>query len=482
MFKFLLKLFIFLFLIILSILSYLSYFGIETDKFDSLIKNKANEVNRHVKLDFEKIKIHVSLRELDLVVRLQQPKVLVKENEIKLSKLNLFLPLKSFFSSDFLLKKGIIAFEKNDIKDLTKVTSIFLPRIINKRLNRIFVEGNLEGEFILRFKTDGTLDKNYGFKGKISEALIKITKKFSLRNLTTEISNNERARPNDFKIKIIKGSFLDLELDGSNINLTKEKNNTKINCLLHTNGKANLSQIKMITSIFGKNINFLKDMNIEADIFTNLSFDLANSFKAKNLVYAANGNIKLLNLETNENKAIKTYLPLYESKISIKDSKAKLEKQKQNYTLELNGLMKINNVFNNFNLKNIYSSTKKDFTTSGKIDLSDSEVKILKLNYNKESKINSNLSFNVNYIYKNYYKIKEIKYLDGENYIYLSNIFFNKNFEITDLNNAKIKTYRNKIKNNDFEIIKNKKIEIKDEILDLQPILKSIYKKKKRKK
>ncbi len=481
MFKFLLKFFIFLFLIILLVLIYLSYFGIETNKFDSLIKSKANEVSRHIKLDFQKTKIHVSLKELDLVVRLQQPKVLVKENEIKLSKLNLFLPLKSFFSSDFLLKKGIIAFEKNNIKDLTKVTSIFLPRIINKRLNKIFVEGNLEGEFILRFKTDGTLDKNYGFVGKISDALIKITKEFSLRNLTTEISNNEGVQPNDLKIKIIKGLFLDFELDGSNINLTREKNNTKINSLLHTNGKANLYQIKMITSIFGKNINFLKDMNIEADIFSNISFDLANSFKVKNLVYATDGNIKLLNLETNENKVVKAYLPLYKSKISIKDSKAKFEKDRQDYILELNGLMKINNEFNNFNLKNVYSSTKKDFTTSGKIDLTDSEVKISKLNYNKENKINSSLSFNVNYIYKDYYNIKEIKYLADENYVHLSNIFLNKKFEITDINYAKIRTYINKIKNNDFEIIKSKKIEIKGEILDLQPMLKSIYKKNKRK-
>ncbi|HIF62148.1 MAG TPA: hypothetical protein EYQ38_04265 [Candidatus Pelagibacter sp.] len=481
MFKFLLKFFIFLFLIILLVLIYLSYFGIETNKFDSLIKSKANEVSRHIKLDFQKTKIHVSLKELDLVVRLQQPKVLVKENEIKLSKLNLFLPLKSFFSSDFLLKKGIIAFEKNNIKDLTKVTSIFLPRTINKRLNKIFVEGNLEGEFILRFKTDGTLDKNYGFVGKISDALIKITKEFSLRNLTTEISNNEGVQPNDLKIKIIKGLFLDLELDGSNINLTREKNNTKINSLLHTNGKANLYQIKMITSIFGKNINFLKDMNIEADIFSNISFDLANSFKVKNLVYATDGNIKLLNLETNENKVVKAYLPLYKSKISIKDSKAKFEKDRQDYILELNGLMKINNEFNNFNLKNVYSSTKKDFTTSGKIDLTDSEVKISKLNYNKENKINSSLSFNVNYIYKDYYNIKEIKYLADENYVHLSNIFLNKKFEITDINYAKIRTYINKIKNNDFEIIKSKKIEIKGEILDLQPMLKSIYKKNKRK-
>jgi len=481
MFKFLLKFLISLFLIILLILIYLSYFGIETNKFDSLIKSKANEVSRYIKLDFKKTKIHISLRELDLVVRLQHPKVLVKKNEIKLSKLNLFLPLKSFFSSDFLLKKGIIAFEKNDIKDLTKVTSIFLPKIINKRLDKIFVEGNLEGEFILRFKTDGTLDKNYSFVGKISEALIKISKKFSLRNLTTEISNNEGVQSNKFKIKIIKGLFLDLELDGSNINLTREKNNTKIDSFFHTNGKANLSQVKMITSIFGKNINFLKDMNIEADIFSNISFDLASSFKVKNLTYTADGNIKLLNLETNENNVIKTYLPLYKSKISIKDSKVKFEKKKKDQILELNGLMKINNDFNNFNLKNVYNPTKKDFTTSGKINLTDSKVEILQLNYNKENKINSNLSFNVNYIYKDYYNIKEIKYLASENHLHLSNILLNKKFEIVDINNAKIRTYINKIKNNDFEIIKNKKIEIKGEILDLQPILKSIYKKNKRK-
>ena len=56
MFKSFFKFFIFLFLIILSILLYLSYFGVETDKFDSLIKNKANEVSRYVKLDFQKQK------------------------------------------------------------------------------------------------------------------------------------------------------------------------------------------------------------------------------------------------------------------------------------------------------------------------------------------------------------------------------------------------------------------------------------------
>ena len=168
---------------------FLTYFGLETDKFDDLIKNKANEINQYVKLEFQKTKIHLNPTELNLVVKLQKPKILIKNNEIDLSKLDLFLSLKSFFSSDFLLKRAEVAFIKNDIKDLTKITSIFLPKIINKQLNKIFEKGNLEGEFVIPFESDGSIGKDYGFSGKVSNASINLTKEFSIKNLTTEINH-----------------------------------------------------------------------------------------------------------------------------------------------------------------------------------------------------------------------------------------------------------------------------------------------------
>ena len=147
--KFFLRFFLSVLIVIVFVTIFLSYFGLETDKFDSLIKNKSNEINQYVKLEFQKTKIHLNPTELNLVVKLQNPKILVKDNEIILSKLDLFLPLRSFFTSDFLLKRAEIAFIRNDIKDLTKITNIFLPKIINKRLNKIFHKGNLEGEFII---------------------------------------------------------------------------------------------------------------------------------------------------------------------------------------------------------------------------------------------------------------------------------------------------------------------------------------------
>ena len=121
MIKFLLKFLFLLFVFLILVTVYISFFGIETDKFNNLIKEKANKVNRYVKLEFNKTKIHLNPKELNLVVKLKNPKILAKENEIILSKFDLFLPLESFFTSDFLLKRVELAFSKNDINILILV-------------------------------------------------------------------------------------------------------------------------------------------------------------------------------------------------------------------------------------------------------------------------------------------------------------------------------------------------------------------------
>jgi len=80
--KFFLRFFLIVLIVIVSVVIFLTYFGLETDRFDNLIKNKTNEINQNVKLDFQKTKIHLNPTELDLVVKLQKPKVLSKNGEI----------------------------------------------------------------------------------------------------------------------------------------------------------------------------------------------------------------------------------------------------------------------------------------------------------------------------------------------------------------------------------------------------------------
>jgi len=475
--KFFLRFFLIVLIVSISAIIFLSYFVIETDKFDGLIKSKANEVNRYITIGFQKTKIHLNPTKLNLVVKLQNPKILVKNNEIILSKLDLFLSLRSFFTSDFLLKRAEVAFAKNDIKDLTKITNIFLPKIINKQVNKIFHKGNLEGEFIIPFESDGSIGKDYGFSGKVSDASINLTKKFSIKKLTTEINHTKDVDGHGFKITIREGFIYNLELTDSIINLKLKKNETKVKSLLRTKGKLDFPEIKTILTLFALNTNDLKDINGTVDLKTNINFDLSKQFKVKNLSYSTEGDIAHLEIHTEERRIIKEYLPGFDPKIILKDTNIKLVNFESNNTIELNGFIKVKDYFDNFKIKEIYNYSDKSFDINGIIDLTNSKVKVSRLNYNKDYGKKSELNFDVNFVLDKYYNIHKLNFLADKTKISLSRIKLNKNFEVKDFKKLEIKTYENEIKNNDFLVKKSEKVTMSGEVFDAQPLLKSLYKK-----
>ena len=475
--KFIFRFFFIIIITIVTLIFFLTYFGLETNRFDSLIKNKANELNQNVKLEFQKTKIYLSPTELNLVVKLKKPKILIKNNEIYLSKLNLFLSLKSFLNSDFLLTEANVAFVENDIKDLTKITNIFLPRIINKQLKKIFEKGNLEGEFVIPFEPDGNIGKDYGFSGKVSNASINLTKEFSIKNLNTEINHGKGVEENGLKVMIQKGSLPGIELSGTTIYLKRKENLTKIKSSLHTSGKVKYSLFKKISPFLNLKIDSFKDINGNVDLKTNINFDLNNKYKIKNLFYSTEGNIDYIELHTKEKKIIRKYLPLYEPRISLKDTNIKFTKSKSNQVLELNGLIKLTDQFDSFNIIQKYNDSKKSYHIKGGADLTGSVVNISKLNYKKAQGLQSEINFNVDFIIDKHYHIKDLKFLENKTKIYLSNIKLNKNFETSNLEKLEITTFFNENKNNDFSIQKKEKIIIAGEVFDAQTLLKSLYKK-----
>lgn len=475
--KFFLRFFLTVLIVAVSVIIFLSYIGIETDKFDELIKSKINEINQYVKIGFQKTKIHFNPTELNLVVKLQNPKILVKHNEIILSKLDLFLPLRSFVTSDFLLRRAEIVFVKNDIKDLTKITNIFLPTIINKQLNKVFHKGSLEGKFTIPFEYDGSIGKDYGFSGKVSDATINLTKEFSIEKLTTEINHVKNVDSDEFKITIKKGFIYNLELADSIINLERKKNETKVKSLLKTKGKLNFFQIKKIAILFALDTSNLKDVNGTANLKTNINFDLSKKFKVKNLSYSIEGDIAYLEIHTDERRIIKKYLPEFDPKMIFKDTNIKLVNSRSNNTTELNGFIKVKDYFDNFKIKEIYNYNEKSFDISGIIDLTNSKVKVSRLNYNKDYGKKSELNFDVNFVLDKYYNINNLNFFTDKTKISLSNIKLNQYFEVNDFKKLEIKSFENEIKNNDFLVKKSEKVTISGDIFDAQPLLKSLYKK-----
>ena len=142
------------------------------------------------------------------------------------------------------------------------------------------------------------------------------------------------------------------------------------------------------------------------------------------------------------------------------------------------GSIKVGDKFEGFNIREKFNYNKKSFDINGNIILTNSKVKISKLNYNKDIGKEAGLSFDVNFVLNSYFNIQDLKYFDGATKINLSNIKLNKNFELIDFEEARIKTFSDDlVKNNDFSINNSKKIIILGEVFDAQPLLKSLYKK-----
>jgi len=200
--KFILRFFSLILLIAVFLIGYLSIAGFKTDKFNNLIKDKANNAHKHVRLEFKDTKIYLNLGDFKLTVKLQDPKILIKKKDIVLSKFDFYLPLKSFYTSDFILEKANLGFENNDIKDLIKVSNIFLPRILNKKLDKVFIKGNLDGDLTLPFTQEGSISKDYTFYLKILDSNIRLNKNFELKNFTANLNYGEKSFTEGLKINI----------------------------------------------------------------------------------------------------------------------------------------------------------------------------------------------------------------------------------------------------------------------------------------
>jgi len=475
MFKSLLKFFLFLLLIVIAIAIYLNFFGIKTNKFDSLIKNKVNSINQYVDLEFKEIRIYLNLRELNIVLKLQKPQIILKNEKIKLSKLDLFLSIKSLFSSNFLLKRSEIAFFKNDIKDLTKITSVFLPKFINKKINNIFSSGSIEGKFVIPFNTDGTIANGYGFSGKVIEAKINLTKDLTIKELTTDISYSNKNEDGNYQLVIKKGSIYNLNLKDSVINLRHGVSGIKLNTQMQTKGKLDFLQIKKISNLLSLNINSFNNINGKINLKTKIDFTLGNKFKLKDLIYSTDGKIDYLEVYRKDDKFIKTYLPDYNAKFFLKDTIINFSSSKFAHNLKLNGFIKTKDSFDSIKIDEIYNKKNKKFDIKGSISLTNSFVQFSKLNYSKKSGEEAELKFDTSFVIKKNYYIKTLNFIAKKTQIVLSNLKLNNNFEILDFKKLKVITYNNKFKNNDFVVNKSKNILVSGDIFDAEPIFQSIY-------
>ena len=107
-------------LLILGIcITYLSIYGIKTDKFNNFINNKVKDFNSKVTLQTENVYIKLNLSERAININTKNANLIAELNTIKISNVDINLNLIKFLKNENSIKNIKIESASNLIKDVT---------------------------------------------------------------------------------------------------------------------------------------------------------------------------------------------------------------------------------------------------------------------------------------------------------------------------------------------------------------------------
>ena len=197
---------VFLFLII--IIFYLSYFGIKTDKFNNRINKKILEINNRVNLELDNVNLLLNPYNFTINVVATNPKIYLGKNKLALDKFKTNISLKALLNSQFLIDDLQISTKKSKIKDVILLIRSFKNSTELFVLNRLIKSGSMTANISLNFDDEGRIKDDYQINGLVKQSEVNFLNQFKLRNLNF----NFDIRKNRFFLTEIKTDLNNIRL------------------------------------------------------------------------------------------------------------------------------------------------------------------------------------------------------------------------------------------------------------------------------
>ena len=135
--------FIFYFLVIIGIgIIYLSYFGVETKRFNQLIENQITKKNQEINLKLESVKFVLNLNNLTVGLKSENPIIVFEDKKINLKRIKTNFSIISFLKKEFSVINLFIETNENKLKDIISLIRIYqnTPQIfIFNKLNHFSI-------------------------------------------------------------------------------------------------------------------------------------------------------------------------------------------------------------------------------------------------------------------------------------------------------------------------------------------------------
>jgi hypothetical protein len=439
-------------LLLILIVAYLSFFGIETNKFNNKIKTEIYKINRNINLELNTVKFLFDPINLSFYVKTLEPEIRVKTKKLKLELIKTNISLQSFIKNEFLIKNLQLSTKAIKLNDIVKLIRSFENSVELFILDQVIKEGFLVGDININFDSNGNIKNDYRIKGFIKNAKLEILKDYSIENLNLLFN----IRRDEFLLKNIVTKFNQIKLTSPSVLIKEKKNAFHIKGTILTKQK-NIDN-NLLNKLFKDSFKQLDVENINLKSSNNFTFNINKKFKISN--FNLKSKINLNNLDyKNDLLKIKDYLPNFKKLISLKDHRITINYNMNQFSINGEGKILIGDKLDFLNYK--IKKKQNEYVFDTNIYLIKNSLLVDFLNYKKEENTKSLISLNGVYKINKKIRFNKITLEENNNKFLIKNLNLDKklkfvNLELLDFdykNNNKIKNKFNIKKNkNNYEV------------------------------
>ena len=436
------KFLIFFLSLVLVLIIYLSFIGVETKKFNHQIKEKIVESNKDLDIDLKTVKLTLDLLKLRIDAKTVGATIYYLNRPLELEYIQTKLSLDSVFKNKLVSSNFEIVTKSILLKDFVKfIRSIqFRPELLI--LETIIKDGYINLNLNLNLDENGKIKNDYEVKGILKEGKIKFLNNFNFEKINFLFILKEK----NFLFKNVNFSIDRINFYSDLLKITKNKNKHIVEGEIG-NSKSNLS--KKLISFINLNSQNLDFDNTKFSSKNNFKFEIDNRFKFKN--FKIESYINFNQISYKNKSSLSFYFPDLKNIFYLNNHDLNLKYE--NNILLVNGKGKIKNGSNSDQIQYFISKSNDDFEFETDLDIKKTTIKnhkILKTNF----PLSNELIDLKNHKLKVKYKDNKL-YLNGTGGIRFENGFDNIKYFLVknnddyeleseiDLENVNLKNHKN---------------------------------------
>ena len=466
MIKLLSKTLLYIVIILLLIIFYLSFFGINTNKFNDKIKKETLNINKKINLELKSINLELNIRDLTINAKTNDSKIVIGRNKLELAQVSTNIPLKSIINREFLIDDLKISTKEIKIKDLILLVRSFQNSAELLILDSAIKEGNLIANIYLNFDNKGNVKDDYEVNGFIKNGQLGLTSLYNIKNLDFLF----KIKKNEYFLNKLKTSFNKIKLSSTQIKIKKKKNLFLINGDVIS--KERNFGIEESLLLFKKDYKNLNIKNIKISSSNNFSFSINKKLKINDLNIKSKIDLNEL-VYRNDLLEIKKYLPDFKELIKLKDHKIIISYKKDKLDITGKGKIVIDDKVDI--LDYVINKKNDQYIFNTKISFDKNLLSIDSLQYKKKEQLNSILKLIGIYKKNNQTEFSLISFIENDNTFLINDLKLNNKFNILDFKKIELNYINNNNIKNFIKIKKNKKnYEIDGTSLDLTDLIDDI--------